>query len=144
MPKKILTPHLLIMKKNDYLCPKCKGHLNAGGFVIFSTGNKKNKKGLILLSPKIGSYTYKHHDEYTFEEGEMVDFFCPICKTDLKSGKKENFVSILMIDHQNMEYEMLFSRKAGEKSTYIISNDNIETYGDDVMDTGELFEDYKY
>jgi len=132
------------MKKNDYMCPKCKGHLNAAGYVIFSTTNKRKKKGLILLSPAVGSYTYKHHNNYTFEKGEMVEFFCPICQTDLKSSKNPDYVSITMIDHQNMEYEVLFSRKAGVKSTCVISNEDVEMFGEDAMDYEEMLDDVEY
>ncbi|MFH1320216.1 MAG: hypothetical protein ABII90_06120 [Bacteroidota bacterium] len=129
------------MKKNDYLCPKCKGHLNVGSSIIFSTSNKRQKKGLILLNPTIGDYTYEHHDNYIFEEGEMIEFFCPICQAELKSAKNHNFASIIMIDHGNIEYEILFSRKAGEKSTYVLSNEELETFGDDAKDYDEVFDD---
>ena len=132
------------MKKNDYMCPKCKGHLNAAGYIIFSTKNKRNKKGLILLSPDVGSYTYKHHNNYNFEPGEMVDFFCPICQTDLRSSKNPEYAGITMIDHQNMEYEVLFSRKEGVKSTCVFSNEEVEMFGEDAMDYEEVIDDVEY
>jgi len=129
------------MKKNDYLCPKCKGHLNAGGYIIFSSKNKRNQKGLVLLNPDIGSYTHKHHPSYHIEKGEMIEFFCPICQADLKSSEKPNFAVINMIDHNNEQYQVLFARKAGEKSTYVVSNENIEMFGDDALDYEDLLEE---
>ncbi len=132
------------MKRNDYLCPKCKGHLNAGGFVIFSTKNNRKKQGLILLSPKVGSYTVKHHDSYRFEDGEMIEFFCPICSEDLKAKENEKNVEILMVDENNTEYRVLFSRIAGEQSTYLLSKDDVEVYGDDALELDDLYEDSEY
>lgn len=132
------------MKRNDYLCPKCKGHLNAGGFVIFSTKNNRNKRGLILLSPKVGSYTVKHHDSYGFEDGEIVDFFCPICSEDLTAKENEKNVEILMVDENNTEYRVLFSRISGEQSTYLLSKDDVEVFGDDALELDDLYEDSEY
>ena len=119
------------LKSNDYLCPKCKGHLNADESVIFSTKNAKNQRGLILLSPEIGKYNYSHHDNYNFKKGEIVEFYCPICAESLESDKNNKYASITMIDHNNEEYEMLFSRLAGNKSTYIVSNRIVESFGED-------------
>ena len=139
-----LTTSKIIVKKNDYLCPKCKGHLNAGGYVIFSTKNNRNKKGLILLSPDVGSYTYKHHDEYVFEEGEIVEFNCPICLKNLKSSSHPEFAGIIMVDHHNLEYNVLFSRKTGVKSTYVISPDDVEVFGDDAADFDDVLDEPGY
>jgi hypothetical protein len=132
------------MKRNDYLCPKCKGHLNAGGFVIFSTKNKRKQRGLILLSPKVGSYSVKHHDKYKFEKGEFIDFFCPICSEDLCAKENERNVEIVMVDQSDTEYRVLFSRVAGERSTYLLSNDDVEVFGDDAVELDDLYEDSEY
>jgi len=132
------------MKRNDYLCPKCKGHLNAGGFVIFTTKNKRNQRGLILLSPKVGSYSVKHHEGYKFEDGECVDFFCPICSKDLCAKENDRNVEILMVDENDTEYRILFSRIAGERSTYLLSNDDVEVFGDDAVELDDLYEDSEF
>jgi len=129
------------MKRNDYLCPKCKGHLNAGGFVIFATKNNRNQRGLVLLSPKVGSYSVKHHEGYKFEDGEVVDFFCPICSKDLRAKENDRNIEILMVDENDAEYRVLFSRIAGERSTYLLSNDDVEVFGDDAVELDDLYED---
>ena len=125
----------------EYLCPKCKGHLNAGGYIIFSTRNKRHQQGLILLHPEVGSYEYKHHNNYGFEKGEMVDFFCPICQANLETKKNKDYAGITMIDHQNEEYEVMFSREAGKRSTVVVSNDEAEAFGDHHMDLEDLIEE---
>lgn len=128
------------MKDNDYLCPECKGHLNVGEYVVFATRTKRRHKGLLMLSPKVGEYNYKHHEKYQLEKGEMVDFECPICQTDLTSKQKSDHAMITMVGSEdNMEYDLYFSKVAGNKSTYVVAHDNIESFGDDALDFEELF-----
>jgi len=129
------------MKKSSFLCPKCKGHLNAGGYVIFSTRNKRKQRGLVLLSPKVGSYSVKHHDKFGFEKGEAIDFDCPICGKSLHAKENSENVGIIMIDENNTEYRVLFSRIYGNQSTYVLSNDDVEVFGDDALEFDDLIED---
>ena len=130
------------MKQNDYKCPKCRGHLNAGGHVIFSTMNTKKTKGLLLLSPSVGDYSFKKHEAYNVTDGELIEFFCPICQENLKSKKNPDFVELKMVDHNSEEYGVMFSRKAGVKSTYVVANENVKSFGDDAMDYEELMDNY--
>ena len=115
--------------KTNYLCPKCKGVLNIGGNVIFSTRNKKNEVGLILLHQELGNYKVIKDADYNYEEGEYLEFFCPICHKNLSAGGKENLVRILMVD-ENKTFNILFSQIAGEKSTYKITGDSVEAFGE--------------
>lgn len=128
------------IKENDFKCPKCYGHLNVGGKVIFATKTKSNHKGLIMLSPNVGDYKYEHHSNYHLKSGELVDFHCPICAVDLTSSKNKNYAMILMVNEEDRsEFELYFSKEAGNKSTYIVSNENVETYGEDALDYDEYF-----
>ena len=129
------------MKKSNFLCPKCKGHLNAGGYVIFSTKNKRKQSGLVLLSPKVGSYTVKHHESYGFEKDEAIDFACPICSKSLHAKENSENVSIIMVDENDTEYRVLFSRIYGNQSTYVLSNDDVEVFGGDALEFNDLLED---
>lgn len=128
------------MKENDYLCPKCKGHLNVGGQLVFATETHRKHKGLIMLNPKIGEYDYKHHAKFSLEKGEMVDFHCPICHANLTAPKNTNHAMILMVgDEDNCDYELYFSKQAGNKSSYLVAKDEIEAFGEDAMDIEDLF-----
>ncbi|MCB0402413.1 MAG: hypothetical protein KDD41_10045 [Flavobacteriales bacterium] len=129
------------MKDNDYMCPKCRGHLNVDGNVIFATRTKRNHKGLLMLSPKVGEYRYKHHDKFQLEKGEMVDFECPICQADLTADKKDHAMILMVGSEDNMEYRLYFSKVAGNRSTYLVANDNVEAFGEDAMDFDELLYD---
>lgn len=128
------------MKENDYLCPKCKGHLNVGGVLVFATETHRKHKGLIMLNPKVGEYNYKHHPNYMLEKGELVDFHCPICHANLTSSKNKDHAMILMVgEDDNCDYELYFSKKAGNKSTYVVAKEEIEAFGEDAMDIEDLF-----
>jgi len=128
------------MKDNDYICPKCKGHLNVGDYLVFATRTHKKHKGLILMSPKVGEYNYIHHDKFQLEEGELVDFECPICQSDLTSKDRKDHALIYMLSAEdNVEYDLYFSKIAGKKSTYLVAQDNIEAFGEDALDFEDLY-----
>lgn len=130
----------MALKDNDYMCPKCNGHLNVGDYLVFATKTQKRHKGLILLSPKVGEYNYLHHEKFQLEKGELVDFECPICQADLTSAKNKDHAMIYMVSSEdNTEYQLFFSKIAGNKSTYLVSNDNVEAFGEDAMDYEDLF-----
>ena len=123
------------MKDNDYMCPKCKGHLNVGGKVVFATRTHRNHKGLLMMNPKVGEYNYEHHENFHLEKGEKVDFECPICQADLTSEKDADHAMILMYEAEdNAEFKLFFSKIAGKRSTYVVANDNIEAFGEDAED----------
>ncbi|MCK4748123.1 MAG: hypothetical protein KAT15_13835 [Bacteroidales bacterium] len=116
--------------ENHYLCPHCRGHLRVGEYIVFKIRNRKKEKGLLLLHPEVGNYTSIKHPHFQFEEGERIDFFCPLCLQFLDAALDENLVHVIMIDKQRNEHEIYFSRIAGEKSTYQVSEGG-------VMETGE-------
>ncbi len=115
----------------NYICPACRSYLNAHDYIIFSAKTAKGERGLILLHPELGNYTVHHHPEFKFEQGEVVEFFCPVCGESLSVKQKENFAKILMTDESGKEFTILFSRVAGEKSTYKIQGESIEIFGKD-------------
>ena len=130
------------MKDNDYMCPNCKGHLNVGDYLVFATKTKRKHKGLLMLNPKVGEYKYKHHSKFRLDKGELVDFECPICQVDLTSVKNKDHAMIYMVaDEDNMNYELYFSKIAGKQSTYLVAQDNVETFGDDAIDFEEFLQE---
>lgn len=117
--------------KGDYLCPKCRHFLNVGENVVFHGKASHRREGLLVLHPQVGNYQVVKHPSFEYELGEKVEFFCPYCNVKLTSEKNVNLVKVLMVDEENHEYELLFSRIAGEKSTYVIMGENIESFGPD-------------
>ena len=120
-----------------YICPECRGHLKVGENIIFTAKNSKQEKGLLLLHPEIGNYSSIKHPSFEYMKGETLDFSCPLCGISLQSKLDTNLVHVLMIDKDMKEYDIFFSRIAGEKSTYMVS-------GDEVMQAGEHSHRYTY
>ena len=116
--------------KQNFICPRCKGYLNVGEFIILSAETKHGDAGLILFSPEIGNYTTIKNPGFLIKEGEKYEFFCPLCQKKLAADIHDNLSHIIMIDEDKKEYEILFSKIAGEKSTYKIVGESLEIYGD--------------
>ncbi|NOQ25795.1 MAG: hypothetical protein GQ564_10580 [Bacteroidales bacterium] len=114
----------------NFICPKCKGYLNVGESIVLSAETKTGAKGLIYFSPEIGNYTIKKNTNFVIEEGEKHDFFCPLCQRKLAADIHDNLSHIIMIDKDKNEYQILFSKIAGEKSTYKIIGESYEIFGD--------------
>ena len=122
---------------NFFTCPNCEGHLKVGDYLIFSVQASNKRKGLLLLHPEIGNYTCIKHPSFEFDTGDELGFYCPLCQSTLTSDIDSKLVHVQMIDSNNKEHTIYFSRIAGEYSTYKISDD-------DVMCTGEHAGRYTY
>jgi len=116
--------------KDNYLCPHCRGHLNTGNQIIFSSRTSKGGLGLILLHPSLGEYSVSTHPLFEYEDGEKLQFYCPMCHKELASDFHINLAKILLIDEGGKEFHILFSKIAGEKCTFKIIGDNVEVFGE--------------
>jgi len=115
----------------DFKCPHCFNLLNVGENVVFSTRNSWGSQGLIILHPQLGNYSVIKHPGFEVLEGEILEFYCPFCTRQLLSERNSNLASILMSDEKGKEFEIHFSRIAGQHSTYKIIGDSYEIFGDD-------------
>jgi hypothetical protein len=115
----------------NYLCPHCKGYISFNDDVVFSVRTSDYKVGLISLHSQLGNYGIKRNPEFEFQDGDELEFFCPICHSELASGIHGNLAKIIMIDENNNEFDILFSRRAGQKSTYKIIGETMQIFGDD-------------
>jgi uncharacterized protein YbaR (Trm112 family) len=122
---------------NDFLCPKCKGHLRVGDHIIFKVKNDLKQSALLLLSPQLGNYSSVKHPTFEFKQGEILEFCCPLCNGSLKSDIHQNLALILMKDETGKSFVVYFSQVAGEHSTY-------ETDGEAVRAAGENAGLYTY
>lgn len=116
---------------NDFMCPKCKGHLRVGDQIVFRIKNDRKETGLILLSPQIGNYSSIKHPSFEFRQGDLVDFYCPLCGASLKSDIHKNLALVLMKDQEGKSFAVYFSQVAGEHSTYEVDGDSVRAAGED-------------
>jgi hypothetical protein len=102
-----------------------------GNRLLFSVRTRKGVTGLIALHPEVGNYSVEKNPLFEYRERDKLDFFCPVCHTELSSSIHDRLARIIMLDENALEYEVLFSKVAGEKSTYKIIGKTMEVYGDD-------------
>jgi hypothetical protein len=125
----------------NFLCPHCKGHLRVSNSIIFLTKTTKGKSGLLLISAELGDYTVKLHPSYNnFEEGEVVNFICPICYENLDAEEfDKNLAKVIMQEENGHESTIVFSKIVGEKCTYQITDGNVKKYGKNSGDYDSTF-----
>ena len=119
--------------KVSYLCPHCRSAINAENYIILSAKAKNDKAGLVLLREEIGNYSVALSPSLTVEEGEVVDFFCPICQASLNLQKGDDLAKYLRIENGTDECYIIISRKCGERITFKVDkNKKIESYGEKI------------
>jgi uncharacterized protein YbaR (Trm112 family) len=116
--------------KTDFLCPKCQGYLSVDNKIFFAIKGKRNRAGILLMSPTLGDYSYTTHPSFIIEPGEELDFFCPICHENLSVQGTDKLAKVVMREEDRYEYYIVFSKKEGERCTYRLSEKKIETFGD--------------
>ncbi len=127
----------------NFLCPHCRGHLRVSNSIIFLTKTTKGKSGLLLISPELGDYSIKMHPSYNdFEEGEVVNFICPICYENLDAEEYDkNLAKVIMQEDGGEESVIVFSKIVGERCTFKIDKGGIKTYGKDSGEYKSAFGD---
>lgn len=118
------------IKNYSFHCPHCLEHLNRNGEIILNTRRKNGEEGYIKLATTFGNYVYSHEPAVQFESGELVTFSCPFCKSHVHSDKYKDYAVLKMTVSHNIVFDVLFSREAGKRKTYIVTEDGIESYSE--------------
>ena len=128
-------------RQHHFMCPHCKGHLNLGGYVVFSVKTQDGERGLVLSSPVLGEYTKISHPEFDFEENERLEFYCPVCHAGLGARDvHENLAKIVMKAVKNDLHDVFFSTITGERCSYKVSQDKVYSFGDDAHRYLDVFD----
>ena len=112
----------------DFHCPHCSANLNQNNTIILNTKRDNGDEGKIHMATTVGNYEYSHIPPVDFNAGELVEFICPSCSASLNSKEFENYALLKLKVDEHIEFEVLFSRKAGIQKTYLITEDGIESY----------------
>ncbi|MBL7900078.1 MAG: hypothetical protein JNJ99_16175 [Crocinitomicaceae bacterium] len=118
------------IKNCDFHCPHCTGKLNADGFIMLNTRRQSGEEGTIRLATTFGNYEYLHEPRIDFNQGEIVAFNCPSCKQHVHSEKYKDYAILKMHVTDKIIFDVLFSREAGKRRTYIVTEDGIESYSE--------------
>jgi len=116
---------------NDFLCPKCSGHLRVGELIIFKIKNNRKQSALMLLSPQIGNYTSVKHPSFEIQSGEYLEFFCPVCNAGLTSDIHKNLAHVVLQDETGKSTDVFFSQIVGEHSTFATDGEAVHIAGED-------------
>lgn len=115
----------------NYICPKCNGYLSIDNEIVFLTKNNKGESAIVLLSAELGNYSFRKNDNVDFKEGDHVNFICPICYENLNAENiDDNLACVKMIDSNGKAKKIMFSKVLGEKCTYAISDEGVDSFGD--------------
>jgi hypothetical protein len=117
-----------MIKNFDYHCPYCTEKLKKSGEIVLKTIRDNGSEGIIKMATSIGDYGYVHEPPTEFDPGEVVNFHCPYCEKELNSEEYENYALLKLYVQEGIQFDVLFSRKAGVHKTYLITEDGIETY----------------
>lgn len=115
--------------EKHYTCPYCNGQLMVGDNIILVASNQFKAKGFILLHPEIGNYSSLKHPEFQIDENEILQIYCPLCHKDLQSDFDTNLSHLILIEN-GKQFDVYFSRIAGEKSTYLVNGDIVTATGE--------------
>jgi len=116
-----------------YLCPHCRGAINAKRNIILAARSSKKQIGLVLLHEEIGNYAVALSPTLKVKTGEIVDFFCPICHAELNTSKGDNLAKFIRVDDTGTESNVIISREYGERCTFTVDDrKKVKTYGESV------------
>jgi hypothetical protein len=119
--------------KRSYFCPHCGATLNPNVKVILTASSGKTR-GLILFSPQPGNYDAIVPEELGLSEGQMVDFSCPVCRADLTSPEVPRLAYVSFRTSTGVEGRVKFSRKFGERATFVITGEEVRSYGENAAE----------
>lgn len=116
--------------ETKYLCPHCRTTLNIDDDIIITAEKKSGERGVVMLHTELGNYTSKKNSDFTVKAGEDVDFFCPICSKSLEYKFKISLASLIMIDVNDRESVIVFSKIYQKKCTHQIVDKEVYSYGE--------------
>ncbi|MFH1843583.1 MAG: hypothetical protein ABIF77_10305 [bacterium] len=125
--------------KWKYACPNCKAVLNPNVKIILKSRRGK-QSGLMLISSRLGNYQTICDEQFgdKVQEGQLVEFSCPVCDAVLTSPASKKLAEILMYREGGDVKRIQFSRVYGEEATFMIDGDTVVPYGEDAAAYDEV------
>ncbi len=111
-----------------YSCPKCRAMLNPDETVVL-VGECGSRRILVGFHPQPGSYRAYLPPGFAMEEGSTWDFHCPVCGQNLFSEIAPELCALDMAT-QGVRHRLFFSRTAGERATFVVSAEGLQTHGE--------------
>ena len=110
-----------------YSCPRCEASLNPKDYIILVGGpSGGERRCLVGFHPQPGNYELHLPPGTELEEGQRWDFSCPVCHGDLTAADDDKLCALDMLDAEGQRRQVLFSRIAGDKATFVVADRRIE------------------
>jgi len=118
------------MASKNYFCPTCSSPLNVENNIVLAVQKNNGQSGIVFLDTELGDYTKVKHSSLTFEKGEIVKLYCPVCHKNLLCLPDYNLARLVMKDDDGENLTVLFSVMFGEEETYLMKNNVVhKTFG---------------
>lgn len=112
-----------------YYCPHCGAHLNPKDDVVLRAASGGGR-GLLLLHPQPGNYVVAFGQGLSIERGAVVELACPVCDASFTSSRDESMAE-LVFEAAARRGVVVFSRVYGKHATYIITGNDVASFGED-------------
>ena len=118
-----------------FQCTKCESVLSPNVRVIL-VARRGKEQGLMLLSPRLGDYSFQCDEKLNgaIDDGDAVEFLCPVCHESLNSPDAEGFAELMAIDKTDTNLEpkiVRFSCVCKEHATFVYDKDSVKKFGVD-------------
>jgi len=112
-----------------YSCPHCSAMLNPDETIVLVAAHGTTRV-IMGFHSEPGNYKAYMPPGVALESGETWEFSCPLCHASLTSSADPNLCAIDM-HTRGQKHRVYFSRTAGEKATFVVSeNGDVERHGD--------------
>lgn len=112
-----------------YTCAACKAVLNPEHAVILRATDE-GRQMLLGLHPEPGNYELYIPDGSELPPGSVWRLSCPVCDAELRLGPNGD-LCLLHIEEQGEAKELWFSRKVGQRLTFVVDMEGeVQRFGD--------------
>ncbi|MGV6861500.1 MAG: hypothetical protein ACWA41_06995 [Putridiphycobacter sp.] len=125
------------LDKYEFYCPDCHQRLDENNEIHLKINNPNDGRVDIFLSTSLGNYEKRTQPEISFNNGDYLDFHCPHCESKIHAKDRDKFVHLIMKVENKFDFDILFSRVAGEQKTFLVTEDGVECYGNDCEEMGD-------
>jgi hypothetical protein len=105
-----------------YKCPECSAGLSTHKVVLL-VGEHDKKRSLFVFDARPGKYDFVVVDDIEVKPGTMWEFYCPVNK---------RLAKLEAVDEEGAR-RVVFSKVAGEQSTFVLGGEELEAHGRDSL-----------
>ena len=114
-----------------YKCTECSAGLSTHKVVLL-VGENDKKRSLFVFDARPGRYDFVVVDDIEVKPGSMWEFYCPVCWANLTTSYNKRLAKLEAVDEEGSR-KVVFSKVAGEQSTFVLGGEELEAHGRDSL-----------